>query len=403
MTQLPRNEFGENVSIRVHYSKSDITAKQEGRPVEALEKAKRRKTNDDKPRMPQPPPAGVGRFGMPDARPHAPPARGGGGGGGPPHVPARDPPVWKGWIAKGPTPLCSVRGFSTGAYNPLFMLPETLRLNAKIELKRLEMAIAATNGQFSVLYFIPDDSLSVDKYSNLVRQLLQSQCAGVVSVTERHTVYLVPPSTLADRLLGRHDIDYMVGCLVPMAPPMPHQHNGPADHVADPMHSQPSGYPGHPSMVGHGAPHARMPPAASHGAWQPDAVFARGAPPYPASQPVTSPRPAPSWQGHGGSGIDPRYDQGHHTSRPLPQDPMGQDSWGGPQYSQYPPQPAAHRPDPAPYPQRAPMQPSHPGHPPAGPPQSAVAPQARGTIDENATFRNTLLLAAALLKQQQQH
>jgi hypothetical protein len=410
MTSLPRNEFGENVSIRVHYSKSDITAKQEGRPVEVGEKPGKRQKTGEKPRMPPQPPPAAGRFGMHEARSQAPMRGQSGPPAGPsPHVPTRDPPVWNGWLAKetanGTTPLCSVRGFSTGAYNPLFTLPATLRLISKIELKRLEMAIAATDGQFSVLYFIPDDAHTVDKYSNLVRSLMQTPSdrgpithAGVVRVTERHTVYLVPPSTLADRLLGRHDIDYMVGCLVPMPPPAP-----PVDHPGDLMHPQP-GYPGHPSMQGHGGSHARMAPTADHGSWQRQS----GAPPYPASRPLTPPRPAPSWQGHGGAGIDPRFDHvGHHQSRPLLQDPIGHESWGGASYQQqyppqYPPQPPAHRNDPGPYAQRLPIPPSHPAQAPAAVAPSPGAPQTRGTIDENATFRNTLLLAAALLKQQQQ-
>jgi hypothetical protein len=426
MNGLPRNAFGD-FNVRVHYSKSDITAQHEGRPKDPNEAIKRRKMLDEKRAPPPPPPiesfdndgwevAGVGRRAAAMEK-----MRGLGGAGlsstsgysgfdrGYSSGSARVPPqnlgqierrVWWGWLAKMHNRICTVRGFSGGSFIPPFNLPDTFTLSARLEMTILEQHLSA-NIRFSVMYLIPDDDVS-GGYERLVRQLADSHppCAGVVNVSGTNTVYLIPPSLFADKLLGRRNQPHMVAAIVPLPPPQ-------VGSSATPQMRPEI----HPASMGQDfrgpADMGRMPDMLSHSRdrqWQ-------GAPDPPRFPQRQDDLP-PDWglggdrhastSGRGSFGSDSQFMQGGQGGSGYGQSmPPRSDLSGG--YDQ-------RRPDQG-FGAQGPMNGMQMG---AAPPsdfggyvqhntQDQMNPAGgSGTSGEDdAVFRNTLMLAAALIKQQQ--
>lgn len=140
---------------------------------------------------------------------------------------------WQGTIAKAGTFVCRVQSFPVGKGID-GSLPGVVNCVARTSLDVLAQHFYQA-ADFGVIYFVPNGDNESASYQDFVRYLGDKHRAGVANMGDGTTIFLVPPSDFAEKVLNLHG-----GCLfglviksqsVGIAPPayqqqsaMPHEH-----------------------------------------------------------------------------------------------------------------------------------------------------------------------------------
>ncbi|KAG9448830.1 hypothetical protein H6P81_008795 [Aristolochia fimbriata] len=106
---------------------------------------------------------------------------------------------WEGTIAKGGTPVCRARCFSVGKVLD-FMLPEFLNCTARTDLDMLAKHFYQA-ANFWVVFFVAESDSDIVYYNEFMHYLEERQRAAVAKLSEKTTLFLVPPSDFSERVL----------------------------------------------------------------------------------------------------------------------------------------------------------------------------------------------------------
>ncbi|XP_068636557.1 flowering time control protein FPA-like [Aristolochia californica] len=106
---------------------------------------------------------------------------------------------WEGTIAKGGTPVCRARCFPVGKVLD-FMLPEFLNCTARTDLDMLAKHFYQA-ANFWVVFFVAESDSDIVFYNEFMHYLEERQRAAVAKLSEKTTLFLVPPSDFSERVL----------------------------------------------------------------------------------------------------------------------------------------------------------------------------------------------------------
>ncbi|KAF2284727.1 hypothetical protein GH714_029598 [Hevea brasiliensis] len=106
---------------------------------------------------------------------------------------------WEGTIAKGGTPVCHARGFPVGKSLDI-MLPEFLDCTARTGLDMLAKHYYQAASAW-VVFFAPASDADIGYYNEFMHYLEEKQRAAVAKLDDKTTLFLVPPSDFAEKVL----------------------------------------------------------------------------------------------------------------------------------------------------------------------------------------------------------
>eukprot|EP00268_Persea_americana_P019672 TRINITY_DN20111_c0_g1_i1.p1 TRINITY_DN20111_c0_g1~~TRINITY_DN20111_c0_g1_i1.p1 ORF type:complete len:955 (-),score=211.26 TRINITY_DN20111_c0_g1_i1:416-3280(-) len=106
---------------------------------------------------------------------------------------------WEGTIAKGGTPVCRARCFPVGKVLDV-MLPEMLNCTARTGLDMLAKHFYQA-ANFWVVFFVPESDADIGFYNEFMTYLGEKQRAAVAKLSEKTTLFLVPPSDFSEKVL----------------------------------------------------------------------------------------------------------------------------------------------------------------------------------------------------------
>lgn len=106
---------------------------------------------------------------------------------------------WEGTIAKGGTPVCRARCFPVGKVLDV-MLPEFLNCTARTGLDMLAKHFYQA-ANFWVVFFVPGSDADIVFYNEFMNYLGEKQRAAVAKLSEKTTLFLVPPSDFSEKVL----------------------------------------------------------------------------------------------------------------------------------------------------------------------------------------------------------
>ncbi|XP_058114648.1 flowering time control protein FPA [Magnolia sinica] len=115
------------------------------------------------------------------------------------HSPLNEEWKWEGTIAKGGTPVCRARCFPVGKVLDV-MLPEFLNCTARTGLDMLEKHFYQA-ASFWVVFFVPGSDADIIFYNEFMHYLGEKQRAAVAKLSEKTTLFLVPPSEFSEKVL----------------------------------------------------------------------------------------------------------------------------------------------------------------------------------------------------------
>ncbi|XP_077222262.1 RNA recognition motif (RRM)-containing protein [Tasmannia lanceolata] len=106
---------------------------------------------------------------------------------------------WEGTIAKGGTPVCRARCFPVGKVLDV-MLPDFLNCTARTGLDMLAKHFYQA-ASFWVVFFVPHSDPDITFYNEFMHFLGEKQRAAVAKLSEKTTLFLVPPSDFSEKVL----------------------------------------------------------------------------------------------------------------------------------------------------------------------------------------------------------
>ncbi|XP_068643123.1 flowering time control protein FPA-like [Aristolochia californica] len=106
---------------------------------------------------------------------------------------------WEGTIAKGGTPVCRARCFPVGKVLDS-TLPEFLNCTARTDLDMLAKHFYQA-ANFWVVFFVAESDSDIVFYNEFMHYLEERQRAAVAKLSEKTTLFLVPPSDFSERVL----------------------------------------------------------------------------------------------------------------------------------------------------------------------------------------------------------
>ncbi|CAK9151821.1 unnamed protein product [Ilex paraguariensis] len=106
---------------------------------------------------------------------------------------------WEGTIAKGGTAICRARCFPVGKALDM-NLPEFLDCTARTSLDILTKHYYQAASVW-VVFFVPADDPNIEFYNEFMDYLRENQRAALVKLYEKTTLFLVPPSEFAEKVL----------------------------------------------------------------------------------------------------------------------------------------------------------------------------------------------------------
>ncbi|GAA0163573.1 RNA metabolism protein [Lithospermum erythrorhizon] len=131
-----------------------------------------------------------------------------------------DDHIWRGFIAKGGTPVCQARCVPFREDGVEFNIPEVVNCSARTGLDMLAKHYADSVG-FNIVFFLPDSEEDFASYTEFLRYLGSKNRAGVAKCDDGTTLFLVPPSDFLTDVLNVVGPERLYGVVLKFRPHTP--------------------------------------------------------------------------------------------------------------------------------------------------------------------------------------